>query len=158
MRNRIEAFGLSRVPKASDKARTGLELVASLLLQPSTSKRMLQSGPLNPYPFEPPPSAITLALRAKMEEARAAVARRAERERERERERLEAEAAPPKEATLPRDPPPIGAKGTAGAVTREELERGRVWREKWRAAVRRGIVRGRGTICQWTGFLCDEIP
>lgn len=135
------------------QARSGLELVASLLLQPSTAPALLASGPLKPYPFESPPSALTLAVRAKLDEARLAMLQRAERERDvREREL----AAPPDEVVrLPRDPPPLGAKGVVAGGEGEELERGRVWRERWRGAVKRGVVRGRGVVCAWTGLLCD---
>ncbi|GAA5891436.1 hypothetical protein JCM5296_006531 [Sporobolomyces johnsonii] len=72
LRDRIEKFALGRLPKSVDKARLGLNLVATLLLQPSTSARLLASGPLDPYEFSRVPSQFSLAVRAKLDEARQA--------------------------------------------------------------------------------------
>ncbi|GAA5946376.1 hypothetical protein JCM1841_002193 [Sporobolomyces salmonicolor] len=72
LRDRIEKFALGRLPKSVDKARLGLNLIATLLLQPSTSPRLLASGPLDPYEFSRVPSPFSLAVRAKLDEARQA--------------------------------------------------------------------------------------
>lgn len=142
LRNRIEKFGLGRIPKASEKvcssrlpfarnlqltlfteqSRAGIELVASLLLEPSTCSRLLASGPLNPYPFDPIPSSLAQAVRARFDEARAAVLNREEEEKTR---------------------------------IRDEQEPGRVWRERWRAAARRGVTTFKARVCAATGLLCE---
>ncbi|KAK4049427.1 DNA repair protein rad14 [Microbotryomycetes sp. JL201] len=111
LRNRIEKFGLSRIPKAIDKSRSGIELVATLLMQPSTSSRLLNSGPLKPFAFNPVPSPLALAVRAKLDEARAAL---------HIEDRFEQ---------------------TPGTKRDELEEPGRIWRERWRAAAKRGITR-----------------
>ncbi|GAA6022913.1 hypothetical protein JCM8202_000268, partial [Rhodotorula sphaerocarpa] len=67
---RIESFGLSKLPRSIEGARLGLQLVADLLLRPSTSSAFLSSGPLKPYPFDPVPSAFSLRIRARLDEAR----------------------------------------------------------------------------------------
>ncbi|BGO89025.1 hypothetical protein NBRC10512_008216 [Rhodotorula toruloides] len=129
---RIEKYGLSRLPRSIEGSRLGLQLIAELLLRPSTSSTILSSGPLAPFLFEPVPSQLSLAVRAKLDEARSAW--------------LEGEQARRREA------------GVAGAEFRpeEEPRRLRLWRERWRAAVQRGRRRFREKVCVVTGFLCDE--
>ncbi|GAA5830960.1 hypothetical protein JCM11251_005092 [Rhodosporidiobolus azoricus] len=127
---RIEAFGLSKLPRSVEGARLGLSLIASLHMRPSTSPVLLSSGPLNPYIFEPVPSQFTLAMRAKIDEARAAFLRD-------ENARLVAE-------------------GKAQAKEGDEPRGLRLWRERWRAALVRNKKRLRDRVCAVTGLLCDE--
>ncbi|KAM0792838.1 hypothetical protein ACM66B_002604 [Microbotryomycetes sp. NB124-2] len=133
LRNRIEKFGLSRIPKAIDKSRSGIELVATLLMQPSTSTKLLKSGPLKPYPFDPVPSPLALAVRAKLDEARAAL---------HIEDRFD---LAPSQSSRNRDDAAAAAE-----------EPGRIWRERWRAAARRGITRFKDRVCAVTGFLCED--
>jgi len=147
LRDRVEKFGLSKLPKSISKvnlfplsplilpfssltdplvsqARLGLNLVATLLLQPSTCNTLLDSGPLKPYVFDPVPSPLSLALRAKLDEARQAW---------------------------------LADQEKTGAVgEEEELEPGKIWRVRWKEAVRRGRERFRERVCKVTGLLCDE--
>ncbi|GJN87941.1 hypothetical protein Rhopal_000896-T1 [Rhodotorula paludigena] len=126
---RIEAYGLSKLPKSIEGARLGLQLVADLLLRPSTSTTFLSSGPLNPFPFEPVPSQFSLAVRARLDEARSAWTAA-------DHAQYAAEQARAAELAEPRGL--------------------RVWRERWRAAVARGRQRFRQRVCAVTGLLCDE--
>lgn len=148
IRHRIEKFGVGRVPKSSEKvrsllassakrsshpfrlqARAGLALIISLLLSPNSCAALLNSGPLNLYPFEPLPSSLAIAselVRARFDEARAGVLRREEEERERR-------------------------TSDAG-----EDEPGRVWRKKWRRAVKQGVGKFRERVCGLTGLLCEK--
>ncbi|SGY66143.1 BQ5605_C004g02632 [Microbotryum silenes-dioicae] len=145
--SRIEKFGLSRVPKAADKASAGLEHIATLLLQPSTFPRLLASGPLNPYPFETVPSSLTLAMRAKFDEARSIVARR-------ELGFLDDET----EMDLARRGKDDDESSKLSDRSREKdsVEPGRIWRLRWRAAAKRGIKTFRESVCRTTGLLCEE--
>ncbi|KAK4056294.1 hypothetical protein OIO90_002738 [Microbotryomycetes sp. JL221] len=122
LQSRIEKFGLSRIPKAVDKSRSGIELVATLLMNPLTSSSLLNSGPLKPFEFEPVPSPLALAVRAKLDEARAVVLRREEMMMDR---------------------------------TLNEDEPGKIWRERWRSAVKRGMTRFKQRVCSATGLLCE---
>lgn len=147
LRDRVEKFGLSKLPKSISKvtfspfsslssfshlllttfslqARLGLNLIATLLLQPSTCNTLLDSGPLKPYVFDPVPSPLSLALRAKLDEARQAWL--ADQEK------------------------------TGSSREEEELEPGKIWRVRWKEAVRRGRERFRERVCKVTGLLCDE--
>ncbi|GAA5884827.1 hypothetical protein JCM6882_007111 [Rhodosporidiobolus microsporus] len=131
---RIEAFGLSKLPRSVEGARLGLSLLASLHLRPSVSPTLLSSGPLDPYVFEPVPSQFTLAMRAKLDEARQA---------------------------LGRDGGGGGEFGRAAGGAEGRTEEGepkglRLWRERWRAAVMRNKRRFRERVCAVTGLLCDE--
>jgi len=151
LRDRVEKFGLSKLPKSISKvitsllfhpflpslkasnsffsfrqARLGLNLIATLLLQPSTCTTLLNSGPLKPYAFDPVPSPLSLALRAKLDEARQAWLADQDRERS-------------------------GKEGDE-----EELEPGKIWRVRWKEAVKRGRERFRERVCKVTGLLCDE--
>lgn len=49
----------------------------------------------------------------------------------------------------------VGGWMRGGEGEEGEAERGRVWRERWRGAVGRGVGRGRRVVCEWTGLLCD---
>ncbi|GAA6026271.1 hypothetical protein JCM11491_001136 [Sporobolomyces phaffii] len=130
LRDRVEKYGLSKLAKSVQKARLGLDLIATLVLQPSTSGRMLSSGPLRPYAFDPVPSALSLALRAKLDEARQAWLLE-------ERGRLE---------------PATAAADNDASAGRDKAR----WRERWRDAVRRGRERFRDRVCRMTGLLCHE--
>ncbi|GAA5862486.1 hypothetical protein JCM8547_002080 [Rhodosporidiobolus lusitaniae] len=131
---RIEAYGVSKLPKSIEGARLGITLLAELLLRPSTSSTILSSGPLKPFPFDPVPSQFTLAMRAKLDEARLALATARER----------GEVLP-------------GELGKAGEGQEGEEPRGlRAWREMWRAAVVRNKRRFREKVCVVTGLMCDE--
>lgn len=161
LRDRVEKYGLSKLPKSVDKvclpspplsappqadgplrcsllqARLGLNLIATLLLQPSTSSTLLSSGPLSPYQFEPVPSALSIALRAKLDEARQAWLL------DQDRQNLDSSDL-------------IGREFGGGDVNEGEFEPGKIWRERWRSAVKRGRERFRERVCRVTGLLCDE--
>lgn len=127
LQRRIEKFGISRVPKSSEKARAGIALALSLLLPPSTqTHQFLNSGPLLPFPFDPLPTSLELAseiLRNKLALARA------------ESERRTLERA---------DLPGYDQKGKS------------IWRSRWTEAGRRGVVRFRANVCALTGLLCEK--
>ncbi|BGP13335.1 hypothetical protein JCM10213_001478 [Rhodosporidiobolus nylandii] len=127
---RIEKYGLSKLPRSVEGSRLGLSLIADLLLRPSTSSAFLSSGPLKPFPFEPVPSQFTLAMRAKLDEARMAWQEKELR----------------------------GTAGAREAEAQDGQEpRGlRLWRDRWRAAVQRGKKRMMERVCAVTGLLCDE--
>ncbi|GAA6000623.1 hypothetical protein JCM10207_004581 [Rhodosporidiobolus poonsookiae] len=131
---RIEAYGVSKLPRSIEGARLGLSLIASLLLDPSTSASLLSSGPLKPYTFDPVPSQFTLAMRAKLDEARMAW-------------QAEADAARSQGG---------GGEAQAGREEKGEPRGLRVWRERWRAAYARNRRRFRDRVCAVTGLLCDE--
>ncbi|GAA5902054.1 Ups1p [Sporobolomyces salmoneus] len=134
LRDRVEKYGLSKLPKSISKARLGLNLIATLLLQPSTSSSLLSSGPLQPYSFEPVPSPLSIALRAKLDEAR------------------QAWLLDQDPSLLPEDL--IGRNDES--ENGEGVEPGRIWRVRWRNAVKRGKERFRKRVCEVTGLLCDE--
>ncbi|GAA5928635.1 hypothetical protein JCM3775_004590 [Rhodotorula graminis] len=134
--NRIESFGVSKLPRSIEGARLGLLLVAELLLRPSTAPTLLASGPLKPFAFDPVPSPLTLAVRQKLVEARSAW-------------QVEQDAR--------RDAAGAGEGGEGGEGGARKEPRGlRVWRERWRGAVQRGKRRFRHRVCAVTGLLCDE--
>ncbi|GAA5955516.1 hypothetical protein JCM3765_006801 [Sporobolomyces pararoseus] len=139
LRDRVEKFGLAKLPKSISKARLGLNLIATLLLQPSTSHDLLASGPLKPYEFEPVPSPLSIALRAKLDEARQAWLL------DQDRQNLDASDLVGREGTFL----DVGGDGT-------EIEPGKIWRLRWRNAVKRGRERFRQRVCEMTGLLCDE--
>ncbi|GAA5870993.1 hypothetical protein JCM16303_001654 [Sporobolomyces ruberrimus] len=139
LRDRVEKYGLSKLPKSISKARLGLNLISTLLLQPSTSQTLLSSGPLSPYQFEPVPSPLSLALRAKLDEARQVW--------------LNDQKLVQDDLSTRRG----GGEGGVGGGGEEGYvgEPGRVWRVRWKNAVRRGKERFRAKVCEVTGLLCQ---
>ena len=119
-----------------------MNLVATLLLQPSTSQELLSSGPLKPYEFEPVPSALSIALRAKLDEARQAWLL------DQDRQNLDASDLIGRD----RDDGTMFDDGNGDPV----IEPGKIWRLRWRNAVKRGKERFRERVCEMTGLLCDE--
>lgn len=124
------------------QSRQGIDLIASLLAHPTTSDALLASGPMKPFAFEPVvTSALALSLKAKFDEAREALSRR------------EAEARAEREC----DEAANGGSGGGGVGGGSgDSESGQIWRERWRAAARRGIVRFKARVCAATGLLCDS--
>ncbi|KAM0749735.1 MSF1-domain-containing protein [Meredithblackwellia eburnea MCA 4105] len=140
VQTRIEKFGVSRGMKSTEKARAGLNLITSLLLSSKTNDRLLSSGPLKLYPFDPLPGSLAKAselVRTKLEEAR--------------RARLATAAGGG-----------VGVDGgpVDGSTEGEEKEMGSgkrtLWRDRLRRASREGVRRFRRTVCQLTGLLCEE--
>ncbi|GAA6063343.1 hypothetical protein JCM10212_004364 [Sporobolomyces blumeae] len=164
LRDRVEKFGLSKLPKSIAKARYGLNLVASLLLQPSTSSNLLSSGPLAPYEFDPVPSPLSLALRAKLDEARQAwLVEEGEQSeslaRQRRRRRLLRDDGEDVEDVVDDRDWEHGIDPTSRNGTRTRARIGEsieVWRTRWRGAVEKGKRRFRDRVCAITGLLCDE--
>ncbi|GAA6056186.1 hypothetical protein JCM3770_004253 [Rhodotorula araucariae] len=147
--HRIESYGLSKLPRSIEGARLGLQLIAELLLRPSTSAALLSSGPLQPFAFDPVPSQFSLAVRAKLDEARSAWQLEQAAAALLKRGSSSGDAASATGGTGQGD----GSIGFAGPDEPRGL---RLWRERWRGAVSRGRRRFRQRVCAVTGLLCDE--
>lgn len=184
--HRIEAFGLSKLPRSIEgvraalldlsdilatnqnamltvcsprnrhaQARLGLQLVADLILRPSTSAAFLSSGPLEPYHFDPVPSAFSLRIRARLDEARTKWTEvehglTAEEAEQREIDRSEVAESRRRGWRVAGDraaSPEDMAGGEPVGLT--------AWRERWRSSYRRGKSRFRERVCAMTGLLCD---
>ncbi|GAA5979480.1 hypothetical protein JCM10908_002940 [Rhodotorula pacifica] len=153
--HRIESFGLSKLPRSIEGARLGLQLVADLILRPSTSSAFLSSGPLKPYQFDPVPSAFTLRIRARLDEARSKWAEQEHgisAEEAELREIQESERAESRRRGW-RYGPVVDDEGQ----DREGAEpRGlKAWRDRWAVTLRQGKNRFRERVCAMTGLLCD---
>lgn len=134
-------------------------MIASLLLDPLSNKTLLDSGPLDPYPFSPIPTSLFLAselMRIKFEEARD----RSRVKGSRISSLLSRRSTNSTEATENKSG--ITSETTAeeelqhAQRRKERSEPGRIWRMRWQMAIRRGVYRFRERICSVTGLLCDE--
>lgn len=151
--HRIEAFGLSKLPRSIEGARLGLQLVADLLLRPSTSAAFLSSGPLKPYQFDPVPSAFALRIRARLDEARS---KWAEHEHGISPEEAELrEIAESERAESRRRGWRYGPTQQEAQEDEEARRRLGAWRDRWAASFRQGRTRFRQRVCAMTGLLCD---
>ncbi|GAA5864698.1 hypothetical protein JCM3774_006046 [Rhodotorula dairenensis] len=152
--HRIEAFGLSKLPRSIEGARLGLQLVADLILRPSTSSAFLSSGPLNPYPFDPVPSAFSLRIRARLDEARTKWAEHEHgisAEEAELREIAESERAESRRRGWRYGWTTAGDNDGGGTEPRGL----RAWRDRWAVSFRQGQSRFRERVCAMTGLLCD---
>lgn len=153
LRNRLESFSLSRIPKATEKARSGLALVASVLLDPSTRDKLLSSGPLDPYHFDPIPSPLSFeSMRHRFDEARRRNSAHAGHEEYDTQEIIRGDEArfDFKRHSADRLRPPSSRSSPL-----EGPEPGQEWRRRWRAAARNGFTKFRESMCALTGFMCD---
>lgn len=138
------------------KARAGLTLIASLLLDPLSCTTLLNSGPLNPYPFSKIPNSLLSAselMRIKFSEAR---------------ENSTSYLLSRNTSSSTSSTSVVGGEiNGGGGIGEEEIEAmnkrkreneepGRIWRMRWRMAVRRGVYKFRERICNVTGLLCEE--
>lgn len=142
------------------QARAGLTLIASLLLDPLSSSTLLASGPLNPYPFSKIPNSLLAAselMRAKFSEARENSTSYLL-----SRSTSTSTSGSCSSSSSSFDEREIGeviGEDELEAMSkrkRENEEPGRIWRMRWRMAVRRGVYRFRERICNVTGLLCEE--
>ncbi|GAA5924867.1 uncharacterized protein JCM15063_005753 [Sporobolomyces koalae] len=140
LRDRVEKFGIAKLPSSITKARLGLELVSNVLLQPSTCREFLNSGPLRPFAFGPVPSPLSLAFRQKLDEARQVWLSN----QQQEQAQLGNLATDSNSPLLWR-----------GSLTPGQPDEDLKWRVRWKRVFERGKQRFKDRVCTLTGLLCE---